>query len=296
LVHLPDALFVGLAREIKRRLRRPVVCTLTGEDILLDKLGVEYKLPALELIRRRQSDVDAFIAVTRYYAGYCVENFGIPSEKVHYVPMGVKIDYESGSEKMSFVPGSDVFTIGYLARICPEKGLHLLCEAFLILRNQRRTCRLKVGGYLGSSDRPYFEAIQRRLHAAGYGDAVEYDGEVDREGKLRLLRSLDALSVPTVYREAKGLYVLEAMAQSVPVVQPRHGSFPELVEATGGGILVNPEDPADLARGIAQLMDDAALCHQLGEQAHRVVARQFTDTVMADEAWKVFEQARANYK
>src|SRR5258707_10030833 len=103
------------------------------------------------------------------------------------------------------------------------------------------------------------------MKGKGLDPFIEYDGEQDREGKLRFLRSLDVLSVPTVYREAKGLYVLEAMAQGVPVVQPRHGSFPELIEATGGGILVNSEDPSDLASGIAQLMDDPALCHRLGE-------------------------------
>ena len=60
---------------------------------------------------------------------------------------------------------------------------------------------------------------------------------------MRFLQGLDVLSVPTTYREPKGLYVLEALANGVPVVQPRHGSFPELIEATGGGLLVNPDDP-----------------------------------------------------
>ena len=55
---------------------------------------------------------------------------------------------------------------------------------------------------------------------------------------MRFLHGIDVLSVPTTYREPKGLYVLEALANGVPVVQPSHGSFPELIEVTGGGILV----------------------------------------------------------
>lgn len=296
LVHLPDVLFVGLAKDLKERLRCPVVCALTGENIFLDKLAPEHRLQALSLIRERQADVDAFIAVTRYYAGYASEHFAIAPQRIHHVPLGIRLEHESDREKMSFNAGSDVFTIGYFARICPEKGLHILCEAYAILRRQGRACRLKIGGYLGQTDRPYFVGIQKHMAAERLDDMIEYDGEVDREGKLRLLRSLDVLSVPTVYHEAKGLYVLEAMAQGVPVVQPRHGSFPELIEATGGGILVNPEDPHDLARGIAQLMDDPALCRRMGDQAHRAVAKHFSDDVMAAGAWKVFEQVRANYK
>ncbi len=243
----------------------------------------------VDLIRQHAEDVDAFIAVTRYYAGYAVEQYGIPKDRVHHVPLGVKVDYESDSEKMSFMSGSDVFTIGYFARICPEKGLHVLCEAFAQLRKTGRDCRLKIGGYCGESDRAYFDDIKHRMSGLKLDDAIEYDGELDREEKLRFLRSLDVLSVPTVYREAKGLYVLEALAQGVAVVQPRHGSFPEIVEATGGGVLVNPNDPADLARALAAMMDDLPACHRMGESGQRAVSKSFTDKVMADAAWRVFE-------
>ena len=289
IVHLPDIMFIGLARELARRLKAKIVCTLTGEDIFLDKLPPRFRSEAVDLIRRSAADVNAYIAVTKYYAGYAIEHWALPKERIHHVPLGIKIEYESKSEKMSFVPGSDVFTIGYFARICPEKGLHFLCEAFSILRSQGRDCRLKIGGYLDKVDRVYMDGIRRHMKDKGLDSFIEYDGEQDREGKLRFLRSLDVLSVPTLYREAKGIYVLEAMSQSVPVVQPRHGSFPELIEATGGGLLVNPEDPADLAQGIARLMDDPKLRHRLGAAGHHAVAKSFTDEIMARNAWSVFE-------
>ena len=84
--------------------------------------------------------------------------------------------------------------------------------------------------------------------------------------KVRFLHGIDVLSVPTTYREPKGLYVLEALANGVPVVQPRHGSFPELIEATGGGLLVNPDDPHDLARALRQLFDDPGSPRRAGPQ------------------------------
>ena len=84
------------------------------------------------------------------------------------------------------------------------------------------------------------------------------------------------LSVPTTYREPKGLYVLEALANGVPVVQPRHGSFPELIEATGGGLLVSPDDPADLARVLYELMGDGSRREEIGQKGRASFTSAFT--------------------
>src|SRR6185503_12593774 len=96
------------------------------------------------------------------------------------------------------------------------------------------------------------------LADAGHAADFEYVEAPDHASKIRFLQSLDVLSVPTTYREPKGLYVLEALANGVPVVQPRHGAFPEMLAATGGGVLVNPDDPVDLARGLSELIMDPA--------------------------------------
>jgi glycosyltransferase involved in cell wall biosynthesis len=96
--------------------------------------------------------------------------------------------------------------------------------------------------------------------------------------------------VPTVYREPKGLYILEAWAAGVPVVQPRHGSFPELLELGEGGILVRPEDAADLAMGINQLLQDAPRRRELGRLGESAVRRQFHAERMADETLLLFRK------
>src|SRR5207245_5862990 len=121
-----------------------------------------------------------------------------------------------------------------------------------------QAARLHVSGWLGENNRAYFDLHRRRLDKAGLGGDFLHVDCPDHESKVRFLHDIDVLSVPTTYREPKGLYVLEALANGVPVVQPRHGSFPELVEATGGGLLVNPADPHDLARALRQLFDNSA--------------------------------------
>ena len=89
--------------------------------------------------------------------------------------------------------------------------------------------------------------------------------------------------MPAPYREPKGLYVLEALANGVPVVQPRHGSFPELIAATGGGLLCNPEDPEDLARSLRQLQDNQAHREELGRKGKEAVQQRFHAARMAQE-------------
>lgn len=290
-VHLPNAMFVGLARRMKDRLGVAVVCSLTGEDIFLDTLPEPWRNEADELIRERGRDVDGFIAVSRYYAAYATERFGFEGDRLHVVPLGVKV---SDAEPSPDVP-DEPFTIGYLARICPEKGLHVLCEALVHLRRCGRSCRVRAAGYLPPGERKYLSQIRSRLAGRNMGGFFQYVGEVDRQEKLRFLDSLHVFSVPAVYRESKGLYVVEALSRGVPVIEPRHGSFPELIEATGGGILFEPGDAQGLADAIGRLMDDERFRKELGCQGRCAVLESFTDELMAERAWKVFERyASAN--
>lgn len=284
-VNLPNAMFVGTAGAIREALGVPVVCTLTGEDIFLDRLPAPYREEAIGLIRRGARDVDAFVAVSRYYASYASDRFAIPAERLHVIPLGVRVG--ESSERVE--PPAEPFTIGYLARICPEKGLHVLSEAFLLLRRAGRPCRLLAAGYLDEAERPYLDGVRARLGSEGRDSAFEYVGELDGPAKRQFLRSLHVLSVPTTYREAKGLYVLEALAQGVPVVQPNHGAFPEMIESTGGGLLVEADDPSALADAIGDLMDDPAQRRQLACRGRAAVLKSFTDDMMAERTWSLYE-------
>ena len=173
-----------------------------------------------------------------------------------------------------------------------EKGFHNLVEAFLLLRQDPSAprCRLRVSGWLGANDKPYFEELKKRLESAGLLSDFEHIESPDFESKIRFLQSIDILSVPTNYREPKGLYVLEALANGVPVVQPRHGSFPELIESTGGGVLVEPGNAQDLARGLRQLLDDLPAAAALGRRGKEIVHNRFNADRMARETLAVYER------
>ncbi|NUO80841.1 glycosyltransferase family 4 protein [candidate division KSB1 bacterium] len=188
--------------------------------------------------------------------------------------------------------GATPFVVGYLARICPEKGLHVLIEAFHLLTQKlgRPAVRLKVAGYLGKRDKKYFETLVKQIETWGLQEAFEYHGEVDRQHKINFLSSLDVFSVPTIYQESKGLSILEALANGVPVVQPRHGTFPEMVSLTQGGLLVEPKSAAALANGILELYNDPARRAKLGQQGQAAVRREFNDKKMAETTAEVYRK------
>ncbi|MCI0485424.1 MAG: glycosyltransferase family 4 protein [Blastocatellia bacterium] len=295
-VNLHDSMLLALARPIKEALSVPLVCTLQGEDFFLDGLPEAHRREAIELIRENIEFVDAFIAVSEYYADFMCEYLGIPEEKMHVVPLGINLDgYEAELQYPERRGGvsrsrSDVFTIGYFARVAPEKGLHVLCEAYehLRKRNDFPRSRLEVAGYLAPEHRSYLRGIEQRMKKSGLADEFQYRGALDREGKIAFLRGLDVFSVPTTFNESKGMSLIEAMASGVPVVQPRRGSFSEMIEKTEGGLLVEPDDPTSLAEGILSVWKDAALAEEFSRKGREGVRMHYTVARMADRALEVY--------
>jgi glycosyltransferase involved in cell wall biosynthesis len=257
-----NILTAGCVPEIKRRMNMPVVVTLQGDDIFLRGLPEPYQSQALAQISVLAESIDGFIANSRFYADAMADYLRLDRERIAIVPLGIDTRDFAHSPTLQLsrsLPPSRPPTVGYLARLSPEKGLHVLADAFIKLRQRpgMESARLQIAGWLGEKNRAYAEGAFDRLRAAGLGNAFEYVGEVDRRGKLDFLASLDVLAVPTTYREPKGLFVLEALAAGVPVVQPDHGAFPEMLASTAGGLLHRPEDPDHLAERLHELLSDA---------------------------------------
>lgn len=288
IISLPYSLLIGLAQPLKEALKRPIVCTLQGEDLFLEGLQEPYRTQSLELIRGNVSHVDGFISVSEYYAGFVTNYLGIPADKIHVVPLGINFD---GFEPRESNRG-DTFTVGFFARVAPEKGLHVLAEAYRKLRagGKLTNARLEVAGYMAPEHKRYLADIEREMRKAGLGDAFNYRGELDRDQKISFLRSLDVLSVPATYDEPKGIFLLEAMGCGVPVVQPRRGGFTEVVEKTGGGLLVAPDNVNELADGIARIYHDRALAEELGRKGFENVREHYSVELMADRAVEVYKE------
>ena len=290
MVQLPNALLSSLAPPLGRALRAPVHCTLQGEDLFLDGLSTADRAEALDLIRKNAASVDRFTAVSEYYADFMAQYLSIPREKIDVVPLGINVE---GFERRHDTAAGRPFSIGYLARISPEKGLSALCEAYVRFRQMPgvAAAHLDVAGYLAPDQQKYLKDAEHTLTIAGFGAEFTYRGTLDREQKIDFLRGLDVLSVPTIYVEPKGLFLLEAMACGVPVVQPRHGAFPEMLAKTSGGILVEPGDTQSLAEGLYKLWKDPALRTELGQNAFDGVRAHYSISSSADRMLEVYERS-----
>jgi glycosyltransferase involved in cell wall biosynthesis len=295
-INLPNALLISLAEPIRRATGRPVVVTLQGEDLFLDGLPPRDRERALALIRDQVKHVELFVSVSEYYRDYMADYLGIPPARIRVAPLGVSLrDLEPTSRVRT---AGDPFVVGYFARVAPEKSLHVLAEAYRILRHDRgvQNARLEAAGYLAPEHKPYLARIERHLQAAGLGGEFRYHGTLDRAAKVAFLRSIDVLSVPSTYKEPKGLYLLEAMACGVPVVAPQHGAFPEMLAKTSGGLLARPDDAGSFADGLAAIRNHPGQARQIGLSGAAGVQQHYSVARMADRMIEIYADVTAGLK
>ena len=287
-VNIPYTLLICLAAPIRRVLKCPIVMTLQGEDLFLEGMTEPFRSEALELVRSQIREVDLFIAVSDYYARFMQDYLRIPESKMRVGTLGVSTADLTVTTRRE----RDPFTIGYFARVAPEKGLHNLADAYRILRLDKGMppARLLVAGYLPPEQKPYLDGIAEGLRHAGLADEFVYRGAVDRATKVQFFHDIDVLSVPSPYHEPKGLYLLEAMACGVPVVQPNHGAFPEVIARTGGGVLAKSETGADVADALYELWKNPEFAAELGRQGAAGVRRHYTVTHMAERVLQIYRE------
>jgi glycosyltransferase involved in cell wall biosynthesis len=298
-VHLTNSMFAGFARRLKAELGVPVVCSVQGEELFLDGLREPSRGAVRAALAERAQDVDLFVAPSRFYADLMASYLQVERGRLKVVPLGIRLTGHGaggagghgawgavghGARHGAARGAGEPWVVGYLGRIAPEKGLDLVAAGFRQLAaalGGAGHVRLHVAGYLPPQHRRYLRNVERQLRGWGLAGDYHYAGEVTREEKIAFLAGLDLLAVGTTYPEPKGLYVLEALANGVPVVAPRHGAFPELLAETGGGVLVAPGDPAALAAALAELLRDPGRRERLGRAGREAVHARYGDEAMA---------------
>lgn len=293
ILFLSNALLLGLARRIRERLGIPVACVLQGEDSFVDSLPEPHRGEAWRIMAERAREVDLFLAPTRYFGDLMSRRLQVDPAKVRTLFNGIHLD---GFHPSAAPPDPPV--LGYFARMCPAKGLDTLVDAYLILLTRGRVpeLRLHVGGGCGPGDEPFVASLKRRIRDAGAEARVSFFPNVSRPEKLEFLRSLTVFSVPALYGEAFGLYLIEAMASGVPVVQPRHAGFPEVIDAAGGGILCEPGDPAALADGIERVLLDSSLRDALSQHGREAVVSRFSVESAARSLVEIVAEVRSAHR
>ncbi len=286
-IHISNALLLGMARRIKQELHVPIVCSLQDEDIWVDALPDPLRDIVWETIAERAAEIDAFISVSRYYKDLMCDRLKIPADRVHVIYSGI----DAEGYQQSDLP-TDPPVLGYLERQCWEKGLGILIDAFVILKKNGRipNLKLRVAGGKLTDDNAFLKKIRQQLTKQNLSDDVEFLPNLEYKERLEFLRGLSIMSVPARHKDAFGMYIIESLASGVPVVQPNHGAFPELLEATGGGVLCEPNDPDALAAAIETLLLDHEKARKLGRQGRKAVSEKFSVERMARDVMKVLEK------
>ncbi|MCP4642644.1 MAG: glycosyltransferase family 4 protein [bacterium] len=285
IVHISNSLLLGMASEIKKALNVPIVCSLQDEHTWLDMMKEPHRTQCWEAMSERGRDVDAFVAVSNWYADEMVRRMAIPREKIAVVPVGMELD---GIEPAT--APADPPVIGYLSRMSEDLGIGRLVEAFLQIKQDPRmkSVRLRATGGSTAEDRPFLEKLRLRIREAGVENDVDLLERFDKDARHDFLRSLSVLSVPVPEGEAFGTFIVEALACGVPVVEPAVGAFPEVIEPTGGGILFDPNDAQGLTKGLSELLLDPARARDMGQRGRAAVLTEYNVETMAERMLPVY--------
>ena len=292
-VCLSNILLAGLVQPIKAELGVAVVSLLQDEDGFLDGLAAPYSQQAWQLVGECCGEVDGFIAVSKYYADIMQKRLSIGEDKMHVVPTGVCPERYDPTGTAPEVP-----TVGYLSRMCPDRGLDTLVETFAILKAKDglKDLRLRIAGGATVGDKAFVDQIRKDLRRQGLLEDVEFLPDFDWPDRANFLNSLSVLCVPEKHPVAGGLYVLEAWATGVPVVEPDMGVFCELVGETGGGLLYEPGNTQALAESLEVLLCEPQRAVDMGQRGRDAVCKQYNIERTAERIVQVFDKVASKYR
>jgi glycosyltransferase involved in cell wall biosynthesis len=292
IVHISNALLLGLAHRIKEKLNVPIVCSLQDEDVWVDAMKPVFRDRIWNLMSEKAKDVDLFIAVSDYFSKVMQQRMKLPEEKVQNLYLGVDpADYV-------FIPTNDKErNIGYISRMCHENGFDILVDAFIQLRKISGFEDVKLIATGGSTgvDAKYIKEIRKKLMIEKLDTQVEFIEDFLESGRKAFFSKVSVVSVPVRNGEAFGMYLLESMASGVPVVQPALGAFPEIVNLSGGGIVYQLNTPEALCDALAGLLSDPEKLSSLSENARKGIEIQFNIQDHANEMINVYRSLQMSH-
>lgn len=262
IIHLSNALILGLARQLKARMNIRIVCSLLNEDDWIDDMAEPYRSRAWEMIAKESEHIDAFITPSRYYKDLFVAKTGLKGDNIHIVPLGFDYEISLPARNKQRPPA-----IGFFSRVNYHNGIDKIVDAFINLKTKDLIPGLTLnicGGYTGD-DKPFISKQIKKIRDNNLQQFVKIYPEFQGIKKLQFFSDVDVISVPVHKYDGYGLYILEANSAGIPVVQPATGAFPEIVEMTKGGITYNPDTVEGLSEALLKLLIDEKLREDLGK-------------------------------
>ena len=280
IVHLSSSLLIGIAAPLKEAIGVPIVCSLQDEEVWIDSLKGEWAATAWEAITANAAAVDRFVTTSNYYKQ--IIDAKMPSLSPTVIYPGINIE-KYRSDTLPERP-----TIGFFYRMNQLDGLDTLAEAFVMLK-QRGTIpnlTLRIGGGNTDSDKKFLSHIYDILRP--YMDDIIVEEEYSPVLHHRFYKNVTLVSVPLQFDEGVGIYICEAYATGRPVVEPRRGSFTEIVGE--GGVLYDEQTPAALAAALERVLTDQALYDSLRDKAKTMADERYSDRKCAEALIELYSQ------
>lgn len=235
------------------------------------------------------NSVDRIIGVSHHEMELLQRFIKIDSDKIRYIPNG--IDFS----RFEPIPKPDKFLnqfklqgniVLYVGRLASNKGLEVLVDAAPeILKEHPDTTFVFVG-----EDEGMKELLIKKAKKLGILKKLLFTGHIKDDDLFNSsFAACDVFVLPSEY-EAFGIVLLEAMACKKPVIGTRVGGVPEAIGDGGAGIVVEYNDPDELAGAINKLLADRKLCQSMGELGRKRVKKKFTWEIVVDQIEKVYAE------
>jgi len=252
------------------------------------------------MIKNRLKEVDLIIGCSEYITNKIRYNFPEFSTRAHTVYSGVDINNIYMKKYNGETNKNKVKKILFVGRVSPEKGLHVLLEAFNIIVKRYPLTHLEIIGtikqlsfefiiplsnndkvsklslfYEENSKTGYFNYLQKILHKLNISNKVKFTGFIPHQKVFNHYLNADILVNPS-FSESFGMTLIEAMSCQIPVVATRVGGMTEIIKEDETGILVELGDAIGLANAIILLLSNENLRKLMGKAAYKRVIEFFS--------------------
>ncbi len=270
------------------RWRIPVVHTTHNSYIVMRPTTANRLRHILEVMVFKKAD--HLIALTNVVAQQLVLKFGVDPKRITQIPNGVEVDdiFEFVESNPGNYSDTSIKAVLYPAKICPRKNQLALVQAIPRVLNAYPDTRFIFAGFI--EERSYFDTISKFVAANNLSAYVQFTGELATEPLYKEYQEATVFVFPTLY-ETQGVVLLEAMAFGLPVVASRIGPIEDVVNLEeGSAILIDPNNPDDIADAIIRLLGDESLRQELSAKGKDLATHRFRWSQIAKETLVLYEK------
>jgi len=231
------------------------------------------------------------IVLSNVIARHMIEDFAVPYERIRLIARSV--DLEKFRYISPEIKRKEVFNVGIIARLTPIKGHLSFIKAMSKVSRQILKLKIWIVGDAPANKLSYKEQVQVLVHRLNLWHCTEFLG--NQRDIPAILANLDLLVLATTTQEAFGRVIIEAQAAGVPVIATRVGGTIDIIEDGVNGLLVSPDDPANMSTAVIKIYQDKALAKKIAENAYKKVKEKYNLGLMVKNTLGVYREARENF-